>query len=196
MLFFFLASAYAYIFTIGHDRTKQEILLKGIEGTIFTGSFEAIGPASQGGSVKIVSSMNPRNKYLDIDVHPGSKQHFSFSLSDPDELLVTMMKSAPREIMKIRLKYETQFNTFNKDMAQKVVVRPAMTTLNSFGMLLKKVSDQTYERARQMSKVRAEHKKSVILVLAFSLLTMIGFGVVNYYQVVMLKRFFKQKKLI
>ncbi|KAL0265901.1 UNVERIFIED_CONTAM: hypothetical protein PYX00_011618 [Menopon gallinae] len=170
--------------------------MAGIEGTIFTGSFEVLGPVSQGGSVKIVSSMNPRNKYLDIEVHPGSKQHFSFSLSDPDELLVTMMKSTPRETMKIRLKYETQFNTFNKDVAQKVVVKPAMTALNRFGMLLKRVSDQTYERARQMSKVRAEHKKSVILVLSFSLLTMIGFAVVNYYQVVMLKRFFKQKKLI
>lgn len=196
MFFLLLAGAYAYIFTIGHDRVKQEILLKGIEGTIFTGSFEIVGPTAQSGSVRIVSSLNPRNSYLDIEVHPGTKQHFSFSLSDPDELLVTMMKSAPRESMKIRLKYETQFNTFNKDVAQKVVVRPAMATLNSFGVLVKKVSDQTYERARQMSKIRAEHKKSVILVLVFSLLTMIGFAVVNYYQVVMLKRFFKQKKLI
>eukprot|EP00866_Antonospora_locustae_P001977 jgi/Antlo1/1977/149 len=196
MLLLFLAGTYAYIFTIGNDRAKQEILMKGIEGTIFIGSFEIFGPATQSCYVKIVSSMNPRNKYLDIEVHPGTKQHFSFSLSDPDELLVTMTKSAPREMMKIRLKYETQFNTFNKDVAQKVVVRPAMTTLNSFGMLVKKVSDQTYERARQMSKIRAEHKKSVILVLVFSLLTMMGFAVVNYYQVVMLKRFFKQKKLI
>lgn len=196
MLFIFVASVCAYIFTIESGRPKQEIMLKGIENRIFTGFFEILTPATRNVSVRIYSLINKNNKYLDTIVVPNTKQRFSFNLSEPDDMIVRMTKATPQEVVKIRFHFEMQFDTFNKDVAQKMVVKPAMATLNNFGNMLKSISDQTYERARQISKIRSEHKRSVMLVLVFSLLTIIGFAVLNYYQVMVLKKFFKQKKLI
>jgi hypothetical protein len=196
MLFIFIVTVCAYIFTIESGKPKHEILLRGVEDRIFVGFFEILTPSTRNVSVRLFSLINKNNKYLDTIVVPGAKQRFSFNLSEPDDIVVSITKATPQEVVRIRFHYDMQFDTFNKDIAQKVVVKPGLATLNSFGSLLKSISDQTYERVRQIGKIRSEHKRSVMLVLVFSFLTIIGFGVLNYYQVMMLKKFFKQKKLI
>ena len=198
MLLIFASCICCYIFTIESDKIKQEILLKGIEDTIFVGSFEVLDGSSRAPSVAVTifSTTSRNNRYLDTKVALGNKQHFSFNLSEPDELVVRMVKMGPKDWVRIRFSYDTQFDTFNKSVAQKVVVRPAMSTLNGFVDLQRQVSDKTYSVAERMSKVRSEHKKSVFFVVLFSFLTMAGFVMLNYYQITVLRRFFKQKKLI
>lgn len=196
MLFFLLSGVLAYTFSIEKGGASKKLIFRGIEDSIYTGNFELVESPGQSVTIRIYPSKRPKDRYFETVVTPESKQNFSFTLSKPEEFSVEMIKKNPSLDVKIGFTYDTQFNTFNKETAQKVVVKPAIMTLNNFGALLKKVSDQTYERARYMSKVRDEHRRAVLLVLFFSLLATIGFAVVNYYQVVMLKKFFKQKKLI
>lgn len=196
MLLFLVPGILSYTLSIEKGQDRQRLMLRGIEDTIYKGHFSLVDSPGQSVSVRIYPFKRPRDRYFETVVTPESKQNFSFSISKPEDFYVEIIKKNTDTPVSVEFVWDSQFNTFNKETAQKVIVKPAIMTLNSFGSLLKRVSEQTYERARHMSKVRAEHRKSVVLVLVFSFLTVVAFAVVNYYQVVMLKRFFKQKKLI
>lgn len=164
--------------------------LQGIENTIYTGSFELLNP----GDIKIsIKGMKSKNVFFSTKMTDPVKEHFTFNLSDADDLILSIISKGESEL---RYLCDTQFDTFNKGVASKVAVKPAISTLIMFEETLSKVAKQTYEAANNIRKLREGYKNMFNFVFILSLLMTVLYLLLNYVQYLQVRKFFKQKKLI
>ncbi|KCZ81214.1 hypothetical protein H312_01360 [Anncaliia algerae PRA339] len=188
MFLFFLGSVLSYVFQLNNEEINLE--LQGIENTIYTGSFQLLKP---GDASVTIRDLNSENVYFNTKLTDTTKEHFTFNLSTDDEVELVILSSGENEI---RYLCDTQFDTFNKGVASKVAVKPAISTLIMFEETLSKVAKQTYEAALNIKKLREGYKRIFNFVFILSLLMTLLYLVLNYIQYLQVKKFFKQKKLI
>lgn len=187
-MFLFLSSVLSYILNLNNEEILLE--LQGMENTIYTGSFELLEP----GNVTInIKNTDNKNTFFSTKMTEKGKEHFTFNLSDDDNVSLSIVSSGKSDL---RYLCDTQFDTFNKGVASKVAVKPAISTLMMFEETLSKVSKQTYQAAQNIRKLREGYKNVFNFVFLLSFLMSGLYVLLNYVQYLQVKKFFKQKKLI
>lgn len=137
-----------------------------------------------------------QNDNLPID----EETHFSFNITNNEDLICEM---TPRDTDRYRsfeaqleIKFDTQFDTFRKDVAKQVRVEPAMYSLTKLDNLLHEISKQTDDLAGRITKVEGEHKRVFVFATFLAILTLCVYISVQTYLFYSMKNFLKNKKFI
>ncbi|KAF7684332.1 hypothetical protein TCON_0481 [Astathelohania contejeani] len=186
-----------------NDNSPVLIELDIIENQIVQGHFKAIGNINSTFEVSIRGDETNRYYFAPQKLETnGTETAFSFNTNEPDEigLLINPTPLASVGHMtnrgKLELALKTRFDTFDKETAKDVKIKPAMQQLLAVEKLLKQMARRTSDRVGMMHSVQNEHRKLIMFVVFFSLFTLGLFAGINAYEVYSFKRFLKRKKLI
>jgi p24 family protein delta-1 len=196
-----LAIAAAEIFIL--DKKSKEGLrmeLDVIERRICKGFFKPLGGENCTFKASIKSDAD-NILFSNDSLQRETETHFSFS-TVRNELLamivtpVVIDEKKPHTLPEIEIKFESQFNTFDRDVAKKVSVEPAMLAMTKLDNLLLELNGETEYLAHNMGRIDYEHRKLFSYLTFLSLAILVVYFCVNVYEVYLLKRFFKMKKMI
>lgn len=171
-----------------------------IEHQICSGYFEAKNNINCSYEVSITTREG--RQFLFYKEQIGTdKTHFSFNTTKPQKLIVEIRpvvldKSLDYFTSLVTYHFDSQFDTFNKEVAKGVKIEPAVQALTSLEKLLYEIYLKTEARAEGLRNLHTQHSKVIRFVVGISMVTLsfvIGF---NVYQVYSMKQFFKKKKLI
>lgn len=199
-MFVFLSLLSARI-AIHYPNTESLVIEEDlIENQICTGFFKPKDSINCTYDVMIVST-HDEVLYFHKDGLPETETHFSFNTTEPESLIVEI-KAKPIDSTqahlpnKIVYKFDSEFDTFNKDVAKNVRVEPAVEALISLEKLLYEAYIQTQARTVKMKVLTAQHGMMVRYVTFISIVTLLLVILFNTYQIYAMKKFFKKKKLI
>lgn len=171
-----------------------------IDNQICTGYFKAVDADPNNYSAVIVSEED-QIIYFNKETLTESGAHFSFNNNEPEILMVEIkrkVKANTKSFLpgKIVYKFESDFDTFNKEVAKNVRVEPAVEALITLEKLLYEVFVQTQSRREKMMALTKQHGMMVRYVSVLSVITLILMILFSAYQLYAMKKFFKKKKLI
>jgi hypothetical protein len=206
LIFLFIGLLSALIFKPKDKNEIVEIEIDVIENQICQGFFKPAKGYNIGYEVSISTLDEESEKkkfyFYNSSVPFDVKTHFSFNNVDPQKLILQIIPFVLTEensrytTGEIEFKFDTQFDTFNKEVAKGVRVEPAIHALTKIEELLFQIKVQTEARADKMNAVTTEHRMVVSFVSLCSIVTLCVFFGVNIYQLHSIKKFFKRKKLI
>lgn len=200
-MFFFLSLLIANSITIHYPQSQSLVIEEDvIENQICTGFFQPKDAINTSYEVMILSP-NEEVLYFHKEGIPNAETHFSFNITDAENLLVEIKAKPTNEEIshvpnKIAYKFESDFDTFNKDVAKNVRVEPAVEALISLEKLLYEAYIQTQARTVKLQTLTRQHGMMVRYVTFVSIVTLILVTLFNAYQIYAMKKFFKKKKLI
>ncbi|EOB11849.1 Putative membrane integral protein [Nosema bombycis CQ1] len=198
-IFFFLSFSFCEVFEWRNSNNKKTLVFDVTGDQICKGHFKPL-PGSNS-SFKVIIRSEKNSIFFQNDNLPMNVEtHYSFNVTDNEDLICEM---TPVDVEKQRgfqseleIRFETQFDTFRKEVAKEVRVEPAMYSLTKLENLLHEISKQTEELAMQIGDVEGEHKRIFVFANILSILTLIVYILVQGYLFYSMKDFLKNKKFI
>ncbi|EOB14158.1 Putative membrane integral protein [Nosema bombycis CQ1] len=198
-IFYFLCVSFCEVFEWRNSNNKKTLVFDVTGDQICKGHFKPL-PGSNS-SFKVIIRSEKNSIFFQNDNLPMNVEtHYSFNVTDNEDLICEM---TPVDVEKQRgfqseleIRFETQFDTFRKEVAKEVRVEPAMYSLTKLENLLHEISKQTEELATQIGDVEGEHKRIFVFANILSILTLIVYILVQGYLFYSMKDFLKNKKFI
>ncbi|EPR79273.1 Emp24/gp25L/p24 family protein [Spraguea lophii 42_110] len=206
--YFIIISMLPYSHSLVFDLSTTDTLILSediIEHQIIQGSFKPLKNDTDANVTynAIVTDENNDKIFFHSNNLPiGEETHFSFNTVEAVTVLFKMKvqrnnndtyKNTP---LKIELKIDSKFDTFNKEVAKNEKITPAMQTLTALEKLLREVHNNSIMRKNKFNQVAGQHKRLIFSVVVLSFVTLLLFIAGNAYQVMVFKKFLKQKKYI
>ncbi|EOB13129.1 putative membrane integral protein, partial [Nosema bombycis CQ1] len=133
LIFFFLSFSFCEVFEWRNSNNKKTLVFDVTGDQICKGHFKPL-PGSNS-SFKVIIRSEKNSIFFQNDNLPMNVEtHYSFNVTDNEDLICEM---TPVDVEKQRgfqseleIRFETQFDTFRKEVAKEVRVEPAMYSLN------------------------------------------------------------------
>ncbi|WUR03101.1 transmembrane EMP24 domain-containing protein [Vairimorpha necatrix] len=194
----FLTNLSCEILMFNETTKKREIVFDVTGDQICKGYFQPT--LSSYGDFKISIITKDGHKYFETEIYKNERKDFSFNVTDNKDLICTIIPSWPEKSKKhtseLEVHFETQFDTFRKDVAKQVRVEPATYSLTKIGNVMQEMNDHIDRLIRKMSLVEQENKKMFFLAMVLSSFVLCIYVFVEVYLLQQLRNFFKTKKLI
>ncbi|KAK6090020.1 hypothetical protein P3W45_001066 [Vairimorpha bombi] len=199
MFFFFLISVCCEIFGFDSKNPRREVVFDVTGDQICKGFFEPT-PESDG-KFKVLIKTQDGNIFFESEVLTKSKPvNFAFNITDNRDLHCIIEaiynKDTKNPKSDLEIKFETQFDTFRKDIAKQVRVEPATYSLTKIGNLMTEMNIQTDDLVVNLGMVDNEHKRMFVAAVFLSIATLVVYVGVQIYLFNLMRNFFKTKKLI
>lgn len=165
---------------------------------ISTGFFKLYPNTKAHFNVEIVSTGRDK-KYFSGKLENEEEKHFSFSNKDMEDVQVVIRPITPirsGEQEKIRMLFETKLNTFDKEVALKAQIEPAVYALDKLQAKLNNVIETSKNASLKNSQLGAEHKRMFIVVVIVSFIGLVGYGIFNLVQLSLMKKYLREKKYL
>ncbi|KAF9763146.1 hypothetical protein NGRA_1470 [Nosema granulosis] len=196
---FFLSLSICEIFEWRNSQDKKILVFDVTGDQICKGYFKPIEGSNA--TMKVVIKTEKNSIFFQNESLPMNEEtHFSFNVTNNEDLICEMTPIASNNRKgvqaELEVKFDTQFDTFRKDVAKQVRVEPAMYSLTKLDNLLHEISLQTDELAGRISRVEGEHKRVFIFATILAILTLLVYISVQFYLFYSMKNFLKNKKFI
>ncbi|KAK1348876.1 hypothetical protein LUQ84_002021 [Hamiltosporidium tvaerminnensis] len=200
---FLLNITMAVIFHFENRMDNLTIKIDLIENQICQGHFTPLNVIGE--SFEVIISTEDEGKYYlhNTSLPPNKETHFSFNTYEAQTILIYMKRKqidnshVPNNyVPRIELKFDSQFDTFNKEVAKGVRVEPAIAALTNLQKLLHDATIETEVVTNTLNMWIGNFNKLVASSLYVSVLTLLLFIFFNVVHVNRMKKFFMRKKLI
>ena len=201
MFFSFFLLAACEIFTFRKPNQTMLISFTLDPDNINTGFFKTTPENNMNFKVKITGKDENNVFYSNEHLKEGEEVHFSFNntLSQDVFMIITSYivdESAPYNPGEIQMKFESAFDTFNSKVSKKQQYEPAIFALDHLLKKLTDTSNLTRETYNKSGDLRNQQKKMQGFVLGFSILSLIAFGMFNFFQLYLMKSYLNEKKYL
>ncbi|EEQ82429.1 hypothetical protein NCER_100864 [Vairimorpha ceranae BRL01] len=194
----FFSKIFCEIFLFDIHKRKQEIIFDVTGNQICTGWFNILPNSNADFSVVITA--NDGSKFFSGKVIKKGKKDFSFNVTDTKDIKCTMtanfFENNKSKTAELEIKFDTQFDTFRKDVAKQVRIEPATYSLTKIGNVMMDMNNYIDKLITKLSRVDVESKKTFIFSILLSMVVLIVYVIVEIYLLNQMKTFFKTKKLI
>ncbi|KAI5181051.1 hypothetical protein NEOKW01_1292 [Nematocida sp. AWRm80] len=180
------------------DFTKPYVVRRAvIDNRISKGSFKIETPTQGSLNVAIFSEDLKKVFYKD-GLKSQEKIDFSFNTTKGQTYTIQLSQKdpIPESHLKVEYQFDTQYNTFNKNVAKTEVIDPALSEMSNFEKLLYELSIQTSFRQKETAAFSDSINEIVISILCINFIMFVAFAGILAYQTISFKDFLKKKKLI
>ncbi|KAI5189746.1 hypothetical protein NECID01_0652 [Nematocida sp. AWRm77] len=168
-----------------------------MDNQICKGNFKLETPIE--GSLKIsIFSEDYRRVFHKEELKANEEVNFSFNTTVGQTYTIKVEENAPVPETNLKLFYDftSQHNTFDKKVAKREIIDPAMSELTKIEKLLYDLSLQSNFRRKETTAFSDSINEIVISILGINFVMFIAFTGILAYQMVSFKDFLKKKKLI
>lgn len=165
---------------------------------ISTGYFKLYPETKIHFNIDIISK-EKNKKFFNTTLDSLEEKHFSFSNKEIENLQVIISpKSIPLvpEESKIFMKYESKLNTFDKEIAFKSQIEPAIYALDKLLQKLNNVIDTSKNAVNKTTELGKEHKRMFIVVVFLSFISLVAYTIFNIIQLTLMKKYLHEKKYL
>lgn len=165
---------------------------------ISTGFFKIYPETKIHFNIDIVSKKKNK-KFFNTTLDSLEEKHFSFSNKDIEDLQVVItpqtLPTSPSQ-SKIYMKYESKLNTFNKEVAMKSQIEPAVFALDKLLQKLISVTDTSKKASQETTELGKEHKRMFVVVVFLSFISLVAYTIFNIIQLTLMKKYLYEKKYL
>lgn len=180
------------------DISKPFSMQRGVIGNqICRGSFKLLTPTT-GSIATTIFSEDMKRVFTKENLKYDSQVNFSFNTTPGQTYMIKIeeIDHIPEKSIKVEYEFNSQYNTFNKEIAKYEVIDPALSEMARFEKLLYQLSLQTSYRQRETAAFSGSINEIVASILCINLVMSIAFAGILAYQTISFKGFLKKKKLI
>ncbi|KAL6121066.1 hypothetical protein NUSPORA_02077 [Nucleospora cyclopteri] len=170
---------------------------------VSTGYLKAYSDTYLTFNVEIVSETQDK-KFFSAKIDSDEEKHFSFSNKDMEPIVVRITPSMKKDFKgenkntgsRIFLKFESKLNTFDKEVALKAQIEPAVYALEKVLKKLNSVIESSRSVSSKTNELGAECKRVFGFVVFLSFVTLVGYTIFNVVQLMLMKKFLHNKKYL
>lgn len=189
------------IFTFKHPNKTMLISFTLDPDNINTGFFKTTPGNNMNFRVKITGKDENNVFYSNDHLKEGEEVHFSFNNTLVQDVFMRITsylidESLPYNPGEVQMKFESTFDTFNAKVSKKQQYEPAIYALDHLLKKLTETSNLTRETYNKSGDLRNQQKNMQGFVLGFSILSLIAFGFINFFQLYLMKSYLNEKKYL
>jgi len=201
LLLLLITKCMAEIFEFRKPGEKLELRFRLNPSNINKGFFKPYPNSNLTYDINIASVDKEKIFYSMNLLKENEESHFSFSNTDPIDVNLTFIsrlinESVSSGLGRIQMKFDSSIDTFDKEVARKKQIEPAIYAIEHLYKKVEEVIDSSKIATKKVRTLGTENRNMMMFVIGFSFLTFIGYAIFNGAQLYFMKSYLNTKKYL